>query len=129
MTVRSESISQSKLQDQVKEFLSQFKDKVGSYKYVEEIDQMMREVGGGERMRAGDGGLPEIDPLVGGGIVDGVVVCSGGGGGHPAAEVPELAVHGDGGGFPAVARVVRAERPRRRPGAGGGGDVVVGDGD
>src|SRR5438876_3768761 len=41
MTVRSESISQSKLQDQVKEFLSQFKDKVGSYKYVEEIDQMM----------------------------------------------------------------------------------------
>jgi len=41
MTAQSESISQSKLQDHVKEFLSQFKDKEGSYKYVEEIDQMM----------------------------------------------------------------------------------------
>ena len=41
MTAQSESISRSKLQDQVKEFLSQFKDKSGSYKYVDEIDQMM----------------------------------------------------------------------------------------
>ncbi|MDE1815402.1 MAG: minichromosome maintenance protein MCM [Thaumarchaeota archaeon] len=41
MTVQPESISSSKLQDQVKDFLSQFKDKSGSYKYVEEIDQMM----------------------------------------------------------------------------------------
>ncbi|NHI03461.1 DNA replication helicase protein MCM [Candidatus Nitrosotalea sp. TS] len=41
MTVQSESISSSKLQDQVREFLSQFKDKLGSYKYVDEIDQMM----------------------------------------------------------------------------------------
>ncbi|MFZ1077257.1 MAG: minichromosome maintenance protein MCM [Nitrosotalea sp.] len=41
MTVQSESISSSKLQDQVREFLSQFKDKSGSYKYVDEIDQMM----------------------------------------------------------------------------------------
>jgi replicative DNA helicase Mcm len=41
LTVQSESISKSKLQDQVKEFLSQFKDKSGSYKYVDEIDQMM----------------------------------------------------------------------------------------
>jgi len=41
LTVQPESISKNKLQDQVKEFLSQFKDKSGSYKYVEEIDQMM----------------------------------------------------------------------------------------
>ncbi|MEO9307751.1 MCM family protein [Nitrosotalea sinensis] len=41
MTAQSESISKSKLQDQVKDFLSQFKDKSGSYKYVDEIDQMM----------------------------------------------------------------------------------------
>ncbi len=41
MTVQPESVSSSKLQDQVKDFLSQFKDKSGSYKYVEEIDQMM----------------------------------------------------------------------------------------
>src|SRR5437879_4459305 len=41
MTAQSESKSQSKLQDHVKEFLSQFKDKSGAYKYVEEIDQMM----------------------------------------------------------------------------------------
>ena len=41
MTTRSESISSNKLQDQVKEFLSQFKDKSGAYKYVDEIDQMM----------------------------------------------------------------------------------------
>lgn len=41
MTVQPESISSSKLQDQVKDFLSQFKDKSGSYKYVDEIDQMM----------------------------------------------------------------------------------------
>ncbi|MDE1764359.1 MAG: minichromosome maintenance protein MCM [Thaumarchaeota archaeon] len=41
MTVPPESISSSKLQDHVKDFLSQFKDKSGSYKYVEEIDQMM----------------------------------------------------------------------------------------
>ena len=41
MTTQSESISKNKLQDQVKEFLSQFKDKSGSYKYVDEIDQMM----------------------------------------------------------------------------------------
>ncbi len=41
MTLQPESISSSKLQDQVKDFLSQFKDKSGSYKYVEEIDQMM----------------------------------------------------------------------------------------
>ncbi len=41
MTVATESISSSKLQDQVKDFLSQFKDKSGSYKYVDEIDQMM----------------------------------------------------------------------------------------
>jgi replicative DNA helicase Mcm len=41
LTAQSESISKSKLQDQVKEFLSQFKDKSGSYKYVDEIDQMM----------------------------------------------------------------------------------------
>ncbi|HJU13208.1 MAG TPA: minichromosome maintenance protein MCM [Candidatus Nitrosotalea sp.] len=41
MTVQPESISSSKLQDQVKDFLSQFKDKSSSYKYVDEIDQMM----------------------------------------------------------------------------------------
>ena len=41
MTAQSESISKSKLQDQVKDFLSQFKDKSGAYKYVDEIDQMM----------------------------------------------------------------------------------------
>ncbi len=41
MTARSESVSQSKRQDQVKEFLSQFKDKSDTYKYVDEIDQMM----------------------------------------------------------------------------------------
>lgn len=41
MSTRSESISSSKLQDQVKEFLSQFKDKSSTYKYVDEIDQMM----------------------------------------------------------------------------------------
>src|SRR5579883_2374428 len=41
MTAQSESFSKSKLQDQVKDFLSQFKDKSGSYKYVDEIDQMM----------------------------------------------------------------------------------------
>lgn len=39
--MQSESISSSKLQDQVREFLSQFKDKSNSYKYVDEIDQMM----------------------------------------------------------------------------------------
>ncbi len=41
MTVQPESISSNKLQDQVKDFLSQFKDKSGLYKYVDEIDQMM----------------------------------------------------------------------------------------
>ena len=41
MTTQSESISKSKLQDQVKDFLSQFKDKSDTYKYVDEIDQMM----------------------------------------------------------------------------------------
>jgi replicative DNA helicase Mcm len=41
MTTQSESISKNKLQDQVKDFLSQFKDKSGAYKYVDEIDQMM----------------------------------------------------------------------------------------
>jgi replicative DNA helicase Mcm len=41
LTTQSESISKNKLQDQVKEFLSQFKDKSGTYKYVDEIDQMM----------------------------------------------------------------------------------------
>ena len=41
MTTQSESISKSKLQDQVKDFLSQFKDKSDVYKYVDEIDQMM----------------------------------------------------------------------------------------
>ncbi len=42
MTTRSESISSpEKYADQVKEFLTQFKDKSGIYKYVEEIDQMM----------------------------------------------------------------------------------------
>ena len=41
MTAQPESVSKNKLQDQVKEFLSQFKDKSNSYKYVEEIDQMM----------------------------------------------------------------------------------------
>ena len=33
--------TEGKLLDQVKEFLTQFKDKSGAYKYVEEIDQMM----------------------------------------------------------------------------------------
>jgi len=33
--------STSKREDQVKEFLTQFKDKSGAYKYVEEIDQML----------------------------------------------------------------------------------------
>ena len=33
--------SPSKREDQVKEFLTQFKDKSGAYKYVEEIDQML----------------------------------------------------------------------------------------
>ncbi|MDE1841890.1 MAG: minichromosome maintenance protein MCM, partial [Thaumarchaeota archaeon] len=41
MTTQPESISKSKLQDQVKDFLSQFKDKSDVYKYVDEIDQMM----------------------------------------------------------------------------------------
>ncbi len=41
MTAPPESISSSRLQDQVKDYLSQFKDKSGSYKYVDEIDQMM----------------------------------------------------------------------------------------
>src|SRR5438309_11342778 len=42
MTTQSESIqSTGKRTDQVKEFLTQFKDKSGAYKYVEEIDQMM----------------------------------------------------------------------------------------
>jgi replicative DNA helicase Mcm len=41
LTAQSESISRNRLQDQVKEFLSQFKDKSSSYKYVDEIDQMM----------------------------------------------------------------------------------------
>src|SRR5574342_529445 len=42
MTLVSESISsEGRRLDQVKEFLIQFKDKSGSYKYVEEIDQMM----------------------------------------------------------------------------------------
>jgi DNA replicative helicase MCM subunit Mcm2 (Cdc46/Mcm family) len=41
VTTQSESISSSKLQDQVREFLSQFKDKSSSYKYVDEIDHMM----------------------------------------------------------------------------------------
>src|SRR3990172_9778733 len=33
--------SEGKRLDQIKEFLTQFKDKSGAYKYVEEIDQMM----------------------------------------------------------------------------------------
>ncbi|HWY34603.1 MAG TPA: hypothetical protein VNX68_08150, partial [Nitrosopumilaceae archaeon] len=33
--------STGKRSDQVKEFLTQFRDKSGAYKYVEEIDQMM----------------------------------------------------------------------------------------
>ena len=33
--------TKSALADQVKEFLKQFKDKDGSFKYVEQIDQMM----------------------------------------------------------------------------------------
>ena len=42
MTTISESVpTEGKRFDQVKEFLTQFKDKSGSYKYVEEIDQMM----------------------------------------------------------------------------------------
>src|SRR5438132_4344343 len=42
MTTQSESIqSTGKRTDQVKEILTQFKDKSGAYKYVEEIDQMM----------------------------------------------------------------------------------------
>src|SRR5207253_5573854 len=85
------------------------------------------EVGGGERVGDGDRILTEIRPLVGGGIVDGVVVGAVDARGEPAAEVPELAVHVDGGGFPAGARVVRAEGKTRGPGAvagdGDGGDV------
>jgi len=42
MTTISESVfSEGRRIDQVKEFLIQFKDKSGAYKYVEEIDQMM----------------------------------------------------------------------------------------
>jgi len=42
MTTLSKSIlTEGKRIDQVKEFLTQFKDKSGSYKYVDEIDQMM----------------------------------------------------------------------------------------
>ncbi|HSF27780.1 MAG TPA: minichromosome maintenance protein MCM [Nitrosopumilaceae archaeon] len=42
MTLVSESVSsEGRHLDQVKEFLIQFKDKSGDYKYVEEIDQMM----------------------------------------------------------------------------------------
>src|SRR5574338_1072224 len=42
MTLLSEPRpSEGKRLDQVKEFLTQFKDKSGAYKYVEEIDQMM----------------------------------------------------------------------------------------
>jgi replicative DNA helicase Mcm len=42
MTLVSESVSsEGKRLDQVKDFLVQFKDKSGAYKYVEEIDQMM----------------------------------------------------------------------------------------
>ena len=41
MTTRSESISSNKLQDQVKEYLRQFKHKYGAYNYVDEIEKMM----------------------------------------------------------------------------------------
>jgi len=42
LTLVSESVSsEGKRLDQVKDFLVQFKDKSGAYKYVEEIDQMM----------------------------------------------------------------------------------------
>ncbi len=42
MTLVSESVSsEGRRLDQIKEFLNQFKDKSGAYKYVEEIDQMM----------------------------------------------------------------------------------------
>ncbi|HLC10199.1 MAG TPA: ATPase, partial [Nitrosopumilaceae archaeon] len=42
MTALSESIpTKERRVDQVKEFLTQFKDKAGAYKYVEEIDQML----------------------------------------------------------------------------------------
>ncbi|MGI0026659.1 MAG: minichromosome maintenance protein MCM [Nitrosopumilaceae archaeon] len=42
MTTQTESIpSKENRTDRVKEFLTQFKDKSGTYKYVDEIDQMM----------------------------------------------------------------------------------------
>ena len=41
MATKSETITPSRLQDIVKEFLSRFKDNSGYYKYVDEIDQMM----------------------------------------------------------------------------------------
>ena len=36
-----ESLTKSALSDKVKEFLTQFKDTIGSFSYVEQIDQMM----------------------------------------------------------------------------------------
>ena len=37
----AESQTKSAMSDQVKEFLTQFKDTTGSFSYVEQIDQMM----------------------------------------------------------------------------------------
>jgi len=38
---KQETATPSALSEQVKEFLKQFKDSEGSYKYVEQIDHMM----------------------------------------------------------------------------------------
>ncbi|PIW35225.1 MAG: ATPase, partial [Nitrosopumilales archaeon CG15_BIG_FIL_POST_REV_8_21_14_020_33_23] len=39
--VQTSTFTDSALSDKVKEFLTRFKDKFGSYKYVEQIDEMM----------------------------------------------------------------------------------------
>src|SRR3972149_4193893 len=39
--VQTSTFTESALSDKVKEFLTRFKDKFGSYKYVEQIDEMM----------------------------------------------------------------------------------------
>ncbi|MFB5606179.1 MAG: ATPase, partial [Nitrosarchaeum sp.] len=38
---QTSTFTESALSDKVKEFLTRFKDKFGSYKYVEQIDEMM----------------------------------------------------------------------------------------
>ncbi len=39
--VQASSFTESALSDKVKDFLNRFKDKFGTYKYLEQIDEMM----------------------------------------------------------------------------------------